>query len=280
VISYHFTKAAAHAFACRYYLFRKDYNKVIEHAGLAFPDGDIAGAIRPWNSTYLNLSRTELINTYTRSSEKTNLLLKETISDWATSYASLRYATGVARRDELFYPNVTGGTYSYTLYYGSSQIFYIPKFKEHFVQTGVNATTGLTYVVLPLFTAEEVLLNRAEAYTMLENLDAAVADMNTLMSKRITGYDPAYHTINANKLYNFYHENINQRATLAAVLDLRRAEFVHEGMRWFDILRHNIPVTHNVRGGDPVMLPAYDVRRTLQIPAEAISIGGLEPNPR
>jgi hypothetical protein len=37
VPSYHFTQAAAHAFATRFYLFKRDYNKVIEHANEAFP---------------------------------------------------------------------------------------------------------------------------------------------------------------------------------------------------------------------------------------------------
>jgi starch-binding outer membrane protein, SusD/RagB family len=104
--------------------------------------------------------------------------------------------------------------------------------------------------------------------------------MNVLVSKRITDYVPQYHNLNANKIYNFYQESINQKATLLAVLDLRRAEFIHEGLRWFDILRHDLTVTHRIRDGESIQLTTGDPRRVLQIPAEAISLGGLEPNPR
>jgi hypothetical protein len=54
VPSYHFTTAAAHAFATRFYLFRQSYDKVIEHAGKVFSNGDFATNLRPWNTTYRN----------------------------------------------------------------------------------------------------------------------------------------------------------------------------------------------------------------------------------
>jgi starch-binding outer membrane protein, SusD/RagB family len=280
VPSYHFTTAAAHAFATRFYLFRQSYDKVIEHAGKVFNNGDFAGNLRPWNTVYRSYSRNDLINTYTRSTEKTNLLICETLSDWSSTYSTQKYTTGISRLEEMFYPNVTGGNYAYSVYYGSAQVYYVPKFREHFVKTGTNATTGFSYTVIPLFTAEEVLLNRAEAHAMRHELTEALDDLNVLVSKRVVDYTPEYHNLTANKLYNFYEENINQKATLRAVMDLRRAEFLHEGLRWFDILRHKMPVSHPVRDGEPIVLGSYDQRRTLQIPAEAISIGGLEPNPR
>lgn len=280
VPSYHFTTAAAHAFATRFYLFRQSYDKVIEHAALVFNNADFAANLRPWNTTYRNYSRNDLINTYTRSTEKTNLLICETLSDWSLTYNTQKYTTGISRLEEMFYPNVTGGNFAYSVYYGSTQVYYVPKFREHFVKTGTNATTGFSYTVVPLFTAEEVLLNRAEAHAMRHELTEALDDLNVLVSKRVVDYIPEFHNLTANKLYNYYGENINQKATLQAVLDLRRAEFLHEGLRWFDILRHKLPVVHPIRDGEPVVLDPYDQRRVLQIPAEAISIGGLQPNPR
>jgi starch-binding outer membrane protein, SusD/RagB family len=280
VPSYHFTTAAAHAFATRFYLCRQSYDKVVEHASKVFSNGDFGSNLRQWNTTYRSYSRNDLINTYTRSTEKTNLLICETLSDWSVTYNSQKYTTGIGRLEEMFYPNVTGGTFAYSVYYGSSQVYYVPKFREHFVKTGTNATTGFSYTVVPLFTAEEVLLNKAEAHTMRHELTQALDDLNVLVSKRVVDYVPEYHNLSANKLYNFYGENINQKATLRAVMDLRRAEFLHEGLRWFDILRHKMEVVHPVRDAEPVVLGPYDQRRVLQIPAEAISMGGLEPNPR
>jgi hypothetical protein len=172
------------------------------------------------------------------------------------------------------------GDYSFSLMYSSAQIYFVPKFRQHFVRTSTNANTGYAYTFIPLLTAEEALLNRAEAYTQQGQLTEALADMNVLVSKRINNYVPSYHNLSANRLYNFYQETNNQKATLRAVLDLRRSEFLHEGMRWFDILRHRLTVVHTTRDGENFELKAGDPRRVLQLPAEAISLAGLEPNPR
>ena len=64
------------------------------------------------------------------------------------------------------------------------------------------------------------------------------------------------------------------------ILDEREREFMHEGLRWFDVKRHNIVVTHNLADGSKITLKADDKRRILQIPQTAIDVGGLEPNPR
>ena len=55
---------------------------------------------------------------------------------------------------------------------------------------------------------------------------------------------------------------------------------MHEGLRWFDIKRFQIPVTHVLQNGTPITLEADDDRKVLQIPQAAIDVGGLEPNPR
>jgi hypothetical protein len=104
--------------------------------------------------------------------------------------------------------------------------------------------------------------------------------MNKFISTRVMNYNPEVHNVTFNRLYNLYDENDNQKAIVRGILELRRIEFLHEGLRWFDIRRHNIPVVHTTHEGESFTLEPGDRRRTLQIPAEAISIGGLEPNPR
>ena len=110
-----------------------------------------------------------------------------------------------------------------------------PKYKEHFKRSSLNAMTGVPYIMAPLFTAEEVLLNRAEAYTMLEQYELAVADVNTYLSKRIANYDEAIHSINEYdfetyyfyyppSLNPFYSINLKQAAFLKEILDLKRKE--------------------------------------------------------
>jgi starch-binding outer membrane protein, SusD/RagB family len=68
-------------------------------------------------------------------------------------------------------------------------------------------------------------------------------------------------------------------AALNAVLDFKRAFFLHEGMRWFDILRLHIPVTHTTVQGETFELTPDDNRRVLQLPS-LTKQAGLEPNPR
>jgi uncharacterized protein YjhX (UPF0386 family) len=51
-------------------------------------------------------------------------------------------------------------------------------------------------------------------------------------------------------------------------------------LRWFDIKRFQIPVTHVLADGSTIELDADDNRQVLQIPQAAIDIGGLKPNPR
>jgi hypothetical protein len=278
---FHFTTAAAHAFASRYYLFKKDYDKVIEHSDAVLNGSDVNSTLRPWTTTYRTYTTNELSLAYTRSSEKANLLLCETASNWGTSFNGLRYSTGASRMDEMLYRfNPAQGFYAYSSYYTNSGIYFIYKFRQHFVRIGTNATTGYAYAILPLFTVEEVLLNRAEAYAMKVEFRKALNEMNAFISTRVLNYNPEQHNVTYNRLYNLYDETDNKKAIVRGILELRRIEFLHEGLRWFDILRHKIPVVHTTREGETFELGPDDPRRILQLPAEAISAGGLEPNAR
>ena len=60
----------------------------------------------------------------------------------------------------------------------------------------------------------------------------------------------------------------------------RRKEFIVQGLRWFDIKRFELEVEHNQLDGSIIRLDENDRRKVLQIPASAIEVGELEPNPR
>ena len=80
----------------------------------------------------------------------------------------------------------------------------------------------------------------------------------------------------------YYKDELDsdQMNMLKCITDLRRKEFCQEGMRWFDVKRFHIPVTHNIYGSSEKMeLTADDARRVLQIPQSALSYG-MEPNAR
>jgi hypothetical protein len=283
VPKYHFNRAAANAFAARFYLFKKDYAKVIQYANQAVPGNNFAANLRGWNSSYKTITDvSELFKLYAKASEPANLLLVETQSLWARDYYRTRYGVSVDKQQQIIpRPDpLTGGIFAFSLYSiaeGTHQL--VPKIDEYFVKLSVNAEIGNPYVMVPLFTVEEVLFNRAEAYTYTGNTAAAIADLNTYASARINSYSPTTHNITADKINIAFNTTNIQAGLIRAILFYKRAEFLHEGMRWFDILRYKLPVVHTTRDGQTLTLTADDPRKVLQIP-QSTSLSGLEANPR
>ncbi len=279
---YHFTKSAAYAFATRFYLFKKDYAKVIQYAGLTVPNNDFATNLRPWNTTYNDITDVyQLFSIYAKATENANILLVETVSRWPRNYYTQRYGLDASIQSTLFKrPDpLTGGTWAVKLYsYGNNHKL-VPKINEYFVRESVNAQTGTIYEMVPLFTVEEVLFNRAEAYAYLNNSAAALADLNTYASTRFLNYSPSTNNITAEKINSTYGTSNIRDGLIKAILDYKRSEFVHEGMRWFDILRYQLTITHNVVGGQNLVLSANDPRKVMQIPSSA-TLSGVTLNPR
>jgi len=281
VPKYHFNKAAANAFAARFYLYKKDYQKVLTYADNVFPGGNIKSNLRPWVTVYSQLTGTEMQAIYTKASETANLLLVEAPSDWARSYGRYRYGLRTDLVYSLFvFRNVTGANWVQPLYYsgGNTENWLVLKFRELFVRSSANANIGVPYTIFPLFTAEEVLFNRAEANIYLGNLAAAKQDLNDYASMRIEDYTANFR-ITDSKLKNYYGTSDMKAALISTVLDFKQAEFIQEGMRWFDILRYNIPVTHTSVTGESETLAPNDPRRLFQLPQE-VELAGLELNPR
>lgn len=287
-VKYHFTTTAAHAFATRFYLFKQEYAKVVEHADLAFPDGNILPSLRPINSTaYRAMEPLVKQAAYTKAETAANLLLVEAPSLWARSLRSYRYGFSYHLLDKMVWDdNVTGGLWGY-MFYGNEVSLSTPKFREHFVKMDPNADIGTPYNMIPLLTAEEVLFNRAEANAYLGNYDEALEDLNDFASTRIIindsdkpYYDPAQHTITRSRMLSFYGTQDVEAALISTILDFKRVEFLFEGLRWFDILRHRLPVVHTPDNHQNIVtLGPNDPRRVLQIPQEA-QISGIELNPR
>jgi hypothetical protein len=66
---------------------------------------------------------------------------------------------------------------------------------------------------------------------------------------------------------------------VAAILDIKQTIFYNDGLRWFDIKRHNVELTHTDILGNSYKLPKNDNRRQVQIPESAQSFG-IPQNPR
>lgn len=278
---YHFNKAAANAFAARFYLFKKDYAKVVTYANAVFAAGNVASQLRPWNTTYRTMTPADMFAIYEKATEPANLLLVETVSNWARNYYTVRYGMDASIRDEIFNDPVTGGewAFNYQIYTAGTNNYVIPKINEYFVRSSLNANFGTPYVMVPLFTTEEVLFNRAEAYLYLNNSAASIADLNSYASTRIVNYDPGKNTITAGALAAKYQTGNVLDDALNCVIDFKRAEYVQEGMRWFDLLRYNIAVTHTTTDGRTMTLESGSNQRVFQLP-ESVKLSGMPLNPR
>ncbi|MDH5825300.1 RagB/SusD family nutrient uptake outer membrane protein [Sphingobacterium faecium] len=283
VPKYHFTTQAAHAFATRFYLFKQDYEKVVEHANAVFPGATVLENLRPWNTTYAGLGYYELQALYTNSIEPANLLLQEASSYWGRNYGGYNYGLSSGVRATVFNaannPTKKALAMNTKVFGGNETVYNIPKFREHFVKETISATVGDGYNMVPLLTSEEVLFNRAEANARLGHHVEAVTDLDRYLSKRIMGYS-ASDKFSEEKAVSFFSTLSVGDALVATVLNFKRMEYMHEGLRWLDILRNNIVVEHvHANGIDKIVLGVDDPRRLIQIPQDAVA-AGLEANPR
>ncbi len=285
---YHFNQSAANAFASRFYLFKKDYTKVIQYANSAITD--FLTNLRAWNTKYQTFGINNLPAEYQKSSEPANLLLVTcpSLYSYGNSFATYRYGLTPAISDEILNTSiaVTGGSWSFiTGFVGSQNNVAIPKLNyTDFALASPNVNYGTSYGTICLLTTEEVLFNKAEANTYLGNYDLAINDLNTYMSTRITGVTPgnlpSNRRITQSKIREHYNNTLGiQEAQIRYILELKRAEFIHEGIRWFDILRYDMPVTHQLTSsggssGGSIVIDPTDKRRQLKLP-DAVKLSGI-----
>lgn len=200
--------------------------------------------------------------------------------------------------------------------YSASNLDFVmfPRIPYLFEYTDPVAQIGYRRTNLAVLTTDEALLNRAEANILLGNYDDALTDINIWTSNTLehskTSYRLTQKSIEdwANGLDYYtslkptpkkrlnpllvdqfadeFTEGSTLEAYLHAILYIRRIEFMHMGMRWFDVKRYGIEITRRTLSTKSVEpLEEYDVldvddeRRAIQIPKDVIS-AGLEPNPR
>jgi hypothetical protein len=63
---------------------------------------------------------------------------------------------------------------------------------------------------------------------------------------------------------------------LTFILHARRLETLADGLRWFDVKRYGIPLSHAVYNGLShtfIELPGDDERRAIEIPAAVVAVG-------
>ncbi|WBX76806.1 RagB/SusD family nutrient uptake outer membrane protein [Tenacibaculum ovolyticum] len=285
---FHFTKDAANAFATRFFLYKGDWAKAIEHANkvISNPSSEIRDMIANSNLTYSQNQRN-----YASALEATNLLVGSTSSLWARKFARSRFGLSNSKANELFFGgsgNPFGKGWAYGVF-GNDQVFNLPKYEEYFKITNQSAGIGQPFLGIVLLDKDEVLLNRAEAYAMMGNYASSLNDLNTFLSKKTSGHDPltdiltediltTIYPVIANEYTPFYTLTDKQSSFIKGIAEYRRREYYHEGLRWFDVKRYQLEVTH-IFDGSPIVLAKKDNRKELQIPQTAQNFG-VSPNPR
>jgi hypothetical protein len=277
---YHFTKNAALAFASRFYLFQRDYTNCIKYSSQLLGSDpsifikDIEGLLDE------SASPEDFLRSYTSPTDQSNLLLIRNVTNYHVNvgywpspnlvqglYNSNPFGKDDARTSDNYPIFVRGNAWA------------LGKYEFLFERSSLTSNVGLNYTIIPTFRGEEVLLNRAEAYVLRDQLSLALADLQVLVNKRYA--DKPVLTIT--QLRNFYvssDPDDDWIVMLFFILDERRKEFMHEGLRWFDLKRYGFEVEHVLQNGSIITLTQDDKRKVLQIPQTAIDVGGLEPNPR
>ena len=326
---YHFNQKAAYTFASRFYLFYGEWEKAIECANFVLGSAP-ADMLRDY-ATLKALPKDESVVPlqYNSTAHKNNLLVHTGYSSLGVYigpyYAGKRHTHGHALMTSEILNRAPWGqsevsmkdTKAYQMYklepykYTASNLDFVmlPRIPYLFEYTDPVAKTGYHRTNLTVLTADEALLNRAEANILLGNYDKALADINiwtantlnasnakTVLTQKIiedwaNGLD--YYTSlkptpkkHLNPLLIDVEEGTTLEAFLHAILYIRRIEFLHMGMRWFDVKRYGIEITRRTLSTtsiDPVseydVLTLDDERRAIQIPSDVIS-AGLTPNPR
>lgn len=312
VPKYHFNKKAAYAFAARFNLYYHNYDKVIQYANVVL--GDTPRKImRNWTNMVMNTAAnwSARVDLYISASEAANLLLLPVNSSWG--YWGGPYNLG--RRyghSKLICTNETGrvtgmwGAYSNLLpfknMWGYDEKLAVTKIGGYFYY--IDKVNGIGYRknVMLAFSTDETLLCRAEAYALKgeATLDKATEDINIWLSshtlnglqvttQQIVDYYGAISympldnsTRTVKKELNplgFVVAKGNQEEMIQCILHLRRIETMHEGLRWQDIKRYGIEISHNRDGLVNDELRVDDPRRAIQLPQDVIN-AGLERNPR
>ncbi|MBS7246605.1 MAG: RagB/SusD family nutrient uptake outer membrane protein [Bacteroidales bacterium] len=317
VPKYHFNKAAAYAFAARFYLFYEKYDKVIEYADACLGSAP-ATMLRDYDvlGTMPNGSPQQHPTTlhYVDPSVNANLLLLTAYSVMGQVFGGYStanmYSHGayIAKNEDCQAAQPWGSS-AYkdppSVYSGSLDKVIFWRLPRIFQYTDPVAGIGFNRTVYPAFTTDECLLNRAEAYVHLGQYDKACDDLNlwatncatapaAMTPESITAFYAAipYWTWDKstvkkkiNPVFGSVEEGSVEESMYQCILAAKRVETLGLGLRWWDVKRFGIEIQRrkmNMSGVPEELIdtmPVDDPRRAIQIPARVIN-AGIKANPR
>lgn len=300
VRAYHMNEAAANAFAARFYLFKREWAKVLNYADVVL-GGNPIDVLRKWRT--MTGSTPEAKNLwFNDEAASTNLMIQCAYSTHCRMFSAARYGCNGLTQQVMGngsgpcwsgrLPCFDGWLYTYEQKYG----LFACRIVEQFEYTDKIAGIGYVHTLYHPLSTEETLLCRAEARLYLGDRDGCISDMNIWAKSKLCTQNLSLSSIN-----RFYYAgrtgfvcdiNIDKMGWSAAdvatattnksvvdcLLHFRHIENFYEGMRWFDIKRYGIPVTHEYKGSrddfsTTDVLDWNDPRRALQVPTQSINAG-------
>lgn len=313
---FHFNTDAAKAFAARFYLYKGDFAKAITYATEVL-GADPTAKARDWDAySALNMNDQIRPEAWVSADEKCNFLLQTVYSEWgaisgpyicgdkyAHSYR-ITYDEDIASKGPFGAANTT---FKQRVWSNNklAKLFH-RKVPYEFEYTDLQARIGYPHAEYAVFTTEQLLLERAEAYALSGELQKAVDDYNTIMKiyqkypktftlKQIVDfyngvdyYTPKKATVKKHfvkPVYTIDAEGSDQEALLQAILHLRRIMELGEGYRMQDVKRYGIVIYRRQTNTSFTIsavtdsLTVDDPRRAIQLPQDVIT-SGLEPNDR
>lgn len=321
VPKYHFNSRAAYAFAARFNLYYHNWDKAIEYATKAL--GNNPSSVLRNTINYSTLAGVnDIHNKWIRTGESCNFMMLAAYSiagraaSGNSSYKRIAHNRDIITTQTFWAKSPwSTGTSAATgnaleearMQYGSNQCVYLPSLIEDFEITDKVNNTGYAHVVDPVFTGDETILVRAEAYTMKKMYKEALNDMNLWLTGHSDVTSPMFLTLteeNVNASLNsikmtevpsrtvgeetikkplnpqgFTVEEGTQTNLIYVLLHMRRITTMYQGLRWLDIKRWGIEFTHHFDNEPNIVFKAGDLRGAVQLPTDVVD-AGLEANPR
>ncbi|MDQ3845272.1 MAG: RagB/SusD family nutrient uptake outer membrane protein [Bacteroidota bacterium] len=251
-----FTKDAVYAFLTRLYLNKKDWDNTIKYADLLLARRSV-----PLNNKQIRTSITDYAqysSTYFNPSNESYILMGNNTYQLLAYFWHGMYPYPAV---QLLRDNAADPANNYVIITSPLMNDYVPQKLMNFYTPTARSFN------LPLFTVDEVYFNRAEASIEKNNgmTNTAKNDLDLLMRNQ------NYSTAGLNTKINQLNALSTRAASINFLLLLKRIRFMSEGMRWFDMKRHNIPVTHVGRTGTYTIDGTDPNAYVMQLPLEEIT---------
>ena len=201
---WHFNVNAAHAFAARFYLYTRQWEKVIEHANAVLGTDSVSTArmMMDYSAFKDCVSADDYSLVWQNPSLNNNLMLCTTYSILSRMIFGHRYSVaGIPAREALMVhssplwsgyivPAISIVGMQLLSSSASDYGFISAKIYEQFEYSDKIAGIGYPHQIVRAFTSNELLLERAEAEIMLGRYDEAARDLMYYWNNAINSFTP------------------------------------------------------------------------------------------